>query len=583
MQACSSVRPQDDGAVDLNSAESQPEVSPTEGPTSLFLQSSLHENSNLEDTLDSAQHVSVHEAFAGRTVLLTGVTGFVGSLVLEQLLRTCPDVHKVFVIARQKHGISGPDRVQRMLHSHPLFYLVRAQMLSVNSVPLLQARLTALKGALSADNTRLQSTLPQVEVLAGDMTLPGYGIGEREMRRLKQETEIVIHAAASISFDDHIHDAITHNYMATKHLADMAAEMPKLRAFVHVSTAYVNGNQPKGSTVAEHMLPRGAGAGDHVALVNQLQALPKAEAASQAGKYMQQWRFPNTYCFSKHLAELLMASYHGTTFPLAIVRPSIIGGLAGTPLPGYVGNTAGSTGAALAIATGIAAWTCHQPSSVFDVVPGDLVSSTILAAAAAATTQGHKARRPPLIVHACTSSQNFMTTGQFFQHIQAYFTLHPPPFRVILGGYPKYQGGNIVHTKQMLAARSALAEAKFVAICTVLRISGRERLAKKLYAGWKAWQKYNSPALDFDLCFCTHNSQRLQQLLPDQEQQLFRLCWGGEDWQRYMTTYMAGIRHSVLKQPTLADPDRHDFAPWPDKFSADGRGLNTLDVKPAHA
>ena len=34
---------------------------------------------------------------------------------------------------------------------------------------------------------------------------------------------------------------------------------------------------------------------------------------------------------------------------------------------------------------GIAAWTCHQPSSVFDVVPGDLVSSTILAAAAATT------------------------------------------------------------------------------------------------------------------------------------------------------------------------------------------------------
>lgn len=103
--------------------------------------------------------------------------------------------------------------------------------------------------------------------------------------------------------------------------------------------------------------------------------------------------------------------------------------------------------------------------------------------------QGHKARRAPLIVHACTSSQNFMTTGQFFQHIQAYFTSHPPPFRVILGAYPKYQGRNIVHTKQMLAARSALAEAKFVAICTGLRISGRERLAKKLYAGWKVMEQ----------------------------------------------------------------------------------------------
>lgn len=213
MQACSSIPPEDKDAVDLNSAESQPEVSPTEGATSLcFLEPSLRENSNLEDTWDSAQHISVREAFAGRTVLLTGVTGFVGSLVLEQLLRTCPDVHKVFVIARQKHGISGPDRVQHMLHSHPLFHLIRAQTLSV-SVPFLHTRLTALEAALSAHHTRLQSTLPQVEVLAGDMTLPGYGIGDREMRRLTQETEIVIHAAASISFDDHIHDAITHNYM----------------------------------------------------------------------------------------------------------------------------------------------------------------------------------------------------------------------------------------------------------------------------------------------------------------------------------------------------------------------------------
>ena len=67
---------------------------------------------------------------------------------------------------------------------------------------------------------------------------------------------------------------------------------------------------------------------------------------------MQQWRFPNTYCFSKHLAESLVADYHAKAFPVTIVRPSIIGAIAGAPLAGYVGNTAGSTGAALAIATG---------------------------------------------------------------------------------------------------------------------------------------------------------------------------------------------------------------------------------------
>ena len=69
---------------------------------------------------------------------------------------------------------------------------------------------------------------------------------------------------------------------------------------------------------------------------------------------MQQWKFPNTYCFSKRLAEAMLAGRHGPALPLAIVRPSIVGAVSGLPLPGYVGNTAGSTGAALAIATGTA-------------------------------------------------------------------------------------------------------------------------------------------------------------------------------------------------------------------------------------
>lgn len=68
---------------------------------------------------------------------------------------------------------------------------------------------------------------------------------------------------------------------------------------------------------------------------------------------MQQWCFPNTYCFSKHLAESLLTDRHSKSCPVAIVRPSIIGAVSSAPLPGYVGNTAGSTGAALAIATGM--------------------------------------------------------------------------------------------------------------------------------------------------------------------------------------------------------------------------------------
>lgn len=173
----------------------------------------LSHASNTEDTLLGAEQLSVRNALAGRTVLLTGITGFVGSLVLEQLLRTCPDVHKVYVIARKKHSISGPERVQRMLHSHPLFHLVRAQICKGASSQDSEAR--ALQEAFSDRHSEQSNAFPAVVVLAGDMTLPGYGLGIYEMQRLKEETEVVIHAAASISFDDHIHDAITHNYMVS--------------------------------------------------------------------------------------------------------------------------------------------------------------------------------------------------------------------------------------------------------------------------------------------------------------------------------------------------------------------------------
>ena len=64
----------------------------------------------------------------------------------------------------------------------------------------------------------------------------------------------------------------------------MAGNMPRLKAFVHVSTAYVNGNQPKGSIVPEQLIPLQDEQGqavDHSALVTSLQLMPREEASMQ--------------------------------------------------------------------------------------------------------------------------------------------------------------------------------------------------------------------------------------------------------------------------------------------------------------
>ena len=61
---------------------------------------------------------------------------------------------------------------------------------------------------------------------------------------------------------------------------------------------------------------------------------------------------PNCYTLTKHMCEELVHEAHSPGFPVAIVRPTIIGAVAHAPLAGYFGNTAGVTTIVLAFATG---------------------------------------------------------------------------------------------------------------------------------------------------------------------------------------------------------------------------------------
>ena len=53
--------------------------------------------------------------------------------------------------------------------------------------------------------------------------------------------------------------------------------------------------------------------------------------------------FPNTYAFTKNLAEQVLSS-DCDSLPVAIVRPSIIGASLKEPCPGWVDNMSGVTG-----------------------------------------------------------------------------------------------------------------------------------------------------------------------------------------------------------------------------------------------
>ncbi|ENN72488.1 hypothetical protein YQE_10829, partial [Dendroctonus ponderosae] len=64
-----------------------------------------------------ASHGSVANFYNGKTVFITGGTGFMGKVLLEKLLRSCPGVAQIYLLIRPKKGQNAQERLQQLLCS----------------------------------------------------------------------------------------------------------------------------------------------------------------------------------------------------------------------------------------------------------------------------------------------------------------------------------------------------------------------------------------------------------------------------------------------------------------------------------
>lgn len=515
--------------------------------------------------------LEIAEAFSGSTFLLTGATGYIGSLVLEQLLRTCPNVSCVLVLIRTKRDVSAQDRLQSLL-DHELFHLVNYEQLQ------------------------------KVHLVEGDMLQIGCGISEKDRIQLDAVTHVV-HGAASITFTDHILKSLATNYQAVKEVAALVcAACPALQAFTHISTAYVNTHLPSGSTVPERLLPARDADGrliQHSAFVRQLLSLSPAAAEAKAA-----CAFPNNYCLTKWLAEQMLV-HDFPQLQLALIRPAIVGAVASKPIAGFVGNKSGATGAALAIAAGLWRYSQHLPSSIMDIVPGDTVASAVLLATAAAASPRKMLldEAEPLIVHVGTSSSSSpLTSGRFYQNVRLYFKAHPLPAAARLGNIPERL--LIVRSYLAGAALDAASEVWWRMAAAWLALTGRRHLACKVLDAWQAVKTFNHRQMQFDMRFETDQLQRLASFLPSSERAALGPwldqccsarsgcefcaagplhstthpqssaivrrrasdgeCQNNQDvplshglWALYLSDYMMGARALVLKRPLLNHSSWH--------------------------
>lgn len=59
----------------------------------------------------------IQDFYADSTIFVTGATGFLGKLLIEKLLRSCPTIRKIYILVRPKKGKEIASRVQEIFET----------------------------------------------------------------------------------------------------------------------------------------------------------------------------------------------------------------------------------------------------------------------------------------------------------------------------------------------------------------------------------------------------------------------------------------------------------------------------------
>src|SRR5215216_4698744 len=161
------------------------------------------------------------EAYKDKKILLTGGTGFLGTALVEKILRSLPDIGCLYLVIRPSRGRSAAERFEKDVLGAAAFRGLRKKL-----------------GEAFEDHVS-----KKVRVLEGDVHASSLGLGEEDLTELSREVDVVIHSAASVIFDAPLDAAVVSNVRGTLGLLKLAKGWEKRPLFVHVSTSYVAGTR----------------------------------------------------------------------------------------------------------------------------------------------------------------------------------------------------------------------------------------------------------------------------------------------------------------------------------------------------
>src|SRR6476661_4557188 len=122
----------------------------------------------------------IRQNLANKRIAITGSTGFVGTALVERLLRAVPECELVLLVRPSKrHDVT--ERVRREIFKNDAFDRLRAE----------------LKDAAEPFEAMCAR---RVRAVAGDVSTDGLGLSPED-RDIVTGCDIVIHSAAAVAFD----------------------------------------------------------------------------------------------------------------------------------------------------------------------------------------------------------------------------------------------------------------------------------------------------------------------------------------------------------------------------------------------
>jgi fatty acyl-CoA reductase len=500
---------------------------------------------------------------AGKSVLLTGVTGFLGQAVLERILVDLPETRPVLLV-RPRGTTPARARVERLL-TGSAFGALREREGPEGMRRILEER---------------------VEVLEGDVagTLPP----------LPQDLDVVIHAAASVSFDPPIDEAFSSNVLGPAALYEAARALPSRPHLIHVSTAYVAG-VARGivhERALEHSVDwreeadaarRARRAVDDASRKPEMldgflaaagrrhsRAGPQT-VADDAERRRREWvakrlihygraraqslGWPDVYAFTKALGERV-AEESAAEVPLSIVRPSIIESALRHPFPGWIEGFKMAEPIILAYGRGTIPEFPGIPEGIIDLIPVDLVVGAVLTVAA----------NPPdhevAYYHVSSGSRNPLRYRELYELVQGYFHREPllrwgtGEVRVPEWRFPgRAQVERLLRTGERLVDRSDKALGLLPRSKRVRNLATRlDRQRRRLEFVRRYADLYGAYA-EAEVIYTDDRALALHRSLPPDDRRRFGFDAADIDWRSYIRDVHCPSVTRALRIPVPPPPE----------------------------